>query len=132
MIRQRAKQILQEHLEENGLLRRPLAPHIWAELRQMAFLDADGEPRLDALRAFAEGTPVLLKYYRTSGKYYGSGEFTSMREIWHDMLADVRAMQAAGALPGLVKGAREFIVLISPGEPWCVSHLLMPPAEATP
>lgn len=115
MKRERARQIL-ERIELSYA----------EELKRQGLVDQDGI-QMDALRAFAKGTRVVLTYFKTSGKYYSEGEFVSLRDYWHEMIADVRDMQVAGRLPGLVDGCREFVVLIQPEEPWCVRHILQPP-----
>jgi len=59
------------------------------------------------------GTEVRLNYFRFGGKWYAEGTYQSSlnpERPW-EIEDEVRTMLAAGRLPGLMKNAREFIVL---------------------
>lgn len=70
---------------------------------------------------------VNLTYFKRTGKYYTDGSFdiredASLSEIW-DL---VRLMKISGELPGLVKGATEFIISIDvPDHPHNHPHLIL-------
>lgn len=59
---------------------------------------------------------IKLEYFkRISGKYYSEGEYQTAYDNFHDIVDEVRNMQIHGRLPGLVPGAKEFIIYL-PGE----------------
>lgn len=80
---------------------------------------------------------VELTYFKSSGKYYASGEMLMDFCSFHTIVERVARAHEAGTLPGLVEGAcRRYYVLIqtpdAAGEddsgPHGVPHLL-PPVE---
>jgi hypothetical protein len=70
-------------------------------------------------------TKVKLTYFKSSGKYYTSGEFESAHPATHlwKIVDEVRELRGARRLPGLVEGLNEFDVLIEAGLDG-VPHLL--------
>jgi hypothetical protein len=63
---------------------------------------------------------VKLTYFQKSGKYYTESEYTTQLKnldfapypgLW-EIFAEVQQMRDSGNLPGLVKGAKEFHVLV--------------------
>lgn len=69
-------------------------------------------------------TKVKLQYFKRMGKYYSSGEYETAEAHLFEVVNEVRRMKVEGKLPGLVDGAREFIVLIEDQEPWGVPHII--------
>lgn len=69
---------------------------------------------------------VKLIYFLFSGKYYSEGEYqTHKTDLWKIWI-EVETMRFEGNLPGLVKGANEFIVLIDvPDHPYNHLHLIV-------
>jgi hypothetical protein len=55
---------------------------------------------------------VNLKYFKSSGKYYTSGEYRSSLKMYYDIVTEVRQMLRDGHLPGLVVGCKEFDILV--------------------
>lgn len=67
---------------------------------------------------------VKLEYFKFSGKYYSGGEYETDKRYFHEVINEVRQLKLNGKLPGLVEGAREFMVLIEAQEPWNVPHII--------
>lgn len=67
---------------------------------------------------------VRLTYFRDSGKYYSGGEYETTQEHMFQIFDEVREMQRAGRLPGLVDGSH-FITLIDSDHPQSYPHLIM-------
>ena len=69
---------------------------------------------------------VNLSYFKANGKWYsGASYWTEMVQLF-DVWAEVRQMRLDGRLPGLVDGAREFIVSVDvPRHPHRHPHLVM-------
>lgn len=56
---------------------------------------------------------VKLTYFKQSGKYYSSGEFSTPADVQlFDVWEQVKEMRDSGNLPSLVSGCREFNILI--------------------
>lgn len=55
---------------------------------------------------------VKLTYFKESGKYYSGGSYEAENKPLFEIWDEVREMQAAGKLPGLVSGATEFIISV--------------------
>lgn len=72
---------------------------------------------------------VQLVYYKPSGKYYSDAEyFTGETDLWM-IWNEVEDKLIEGKLPGLVDGAREFIVSVYvPEHPYNHPHLIIKPA----
>jgi hypothetical protein len=68
---------------------------------------------------------VKLTYFKESGKYYATGEFTSEGNFLFEIIKEVEKFHSAGKLPGLVEGAGlDFKILIQhEGSP---PHLFVP------
>ena len=70
---------------------------------------------------------VILTYFKVSGKYYSTGEYDAkdgqeMFQIWDA----VRKLKDNGALPGLVDGAKNYIISIDvPDHPYNHPHLIL-------
>jgi len=90
--------------------------------------------------AASDGMKVHLHFFKTTGKWYADGEYTSHvheREHAHmGMLCDeVQAMRTNGCLPGVSGRAADFFIVIQPedrdekGWHWTVPHLLPPLVE---
>lgn len=60
---------------------------------------------------------VQLTYFKTSGKFYTDGSYTSDKKFPFEVFEEVQKMKDEGKLPGLVEGATEFIIHIYP-EDW--------------
>jgi hypothetical protein len=54
-----------------------------------------------------------LIYFKTSGKYYTEAEYVPISQSYYDAIEEVRNLKEKGELPGLVKGATEFNILIN-------------------
>lgn len=68
---------------------------------------------------------VELTYFRESGKYYCHGEYEAPDVPLYHIWSQVMRMKDNGNLPGLVRGANEFHVLINvPGHPHDHPHLI--------
>lgn len=67
---------------------------------------------------------VLLTYFKPTGKYYSEGDYeTSKTDLWK-IWNEIKEMVLKGQLPGLVEGAREFIVSVNvPDHPHNHPHL---------
>jgi hypothetical protein len=55
---------------------------------------------------------VQLAYFKESGKYYTSGEYTTRKSHMHEISAEVDEMFAAGKRPGLIDGTHDFGTLV--------------------
>lgn len=55
---------------------------------------------------------VRLTYFKQSGKYYSGGTFKTQETSMLDIIEMVKEKVIEGKLPGLVEGAKEFIVLM--------------------
>ena len=55
---------------------------------------------------------VELTYFKPSGKYYASGEYTSKKEQLFDIHREVAEKNKAGDLPGLMEGSSDWIVSV--------------------
>jgi len=76
---------------------------------------------------------VELTYFRSSGKYYDEGEIylDGSMEI-HKIWDHIEHLRDIGRLPGLINGARNYIILIdAPGHPDQHPRLLTLPATPT-
>lgn len=70
---------------------------------------------------------VGLTYFKPSGKYYSGAFYVSEETMLWKIWEEVGDMLTSGSLPGLVKGATDFIVLIEvPSHPHNHPHLLIP------
>ena len=71
---------------------------------------------------------VILQYFKPSGKWYSEGEYeSSQTDLWM-IWAEVEEFQVRGKLPGLVNGAREFIISVDvPEHPHRHPHLIIRP-----
>lgn len=71
---------------------------------------------------------VLLVYYKPSGKFYSDANYvTEQKDLWM-IWNEVEKMLIEGRLPGLVDGAREFIVSVYvPEHPHNHPHLIVRP-----
>lgn len=71
---------------------------------------------------------VLLNYFRPSGKWYSEGEYTTeQKDLWM-IWAEVEGMLVAGRLPGLVDGAKQYIVSVDvPEHPHRHPNLIIRP-----
>lgn len=72
---------------------------------------------------------VLLTYFKAwnglGGKYYSAGDYTSEKEHYFDVVAEVRRMRDEHRLPGLVVGhSTDYHVLVTT-ESESVPHLLI-------
>lgn len=71
---------------------------------------------------------MLLTYFKAwnglGGKYYSTGEYTSEKEYYFDVVEEVRKMRDEGRLPGLAAGCSPFHVLVTT-DPETVPHLLI-------
>lgn len=57
---------------------------------------------------------VVLTYFKTSGKYYSEGKFTTKSTRMEEIFNEVKKMQEEGNLPGLIKGSgQEFTIHIN-------------------
>lgn len=73
---------------------------------------------------------VELTYFKPSGKYYSTGEYTSTKDHLFQILEEVEAMFAEHKRPGLVDGPQSFITLVNvPGHPHDHPNLIMPERE---
>lgn len=64
------------------------------------------------------GHRVELTYFKPSGKYYTDGEYRSTKADLDDIWDEVRGFEAERKLPGLVKGAHGYLILVNvPGHP---------------
>jgi hypothetical protein len=71
---------------------------------------------------------VNLIYYRLSGKFYAKGEYETEHEDLWMIWGEVELMLETGNLPGLVHGAKEFIVSVDvPEHPHRHPHLIIKP-----
>jgi hypothetical protein len=64
---------------------------------------------------------VELQYFKSTGKYYTSGEYMSEQESVYDVFSEVRAMHKNGTLPGLTEhpGTRsDYTVYVNPVGRW--------------
>lgn len=57
-------------------------------------------------------TKVKLTYFKTTGKYYADGEYTSKQKDTYDIWDEVEDMFFIGKRPELTEGPQEFIVMI--------------------
>jgi hypothetical protein len=62
------------------------------------------------------GTTVKLTYFKLTGKYYAEGEYVAQQRHVFEVVDEVREMRRRGELPGLCRGACEFIIHISVDE----------------
>lgn len=71
---------------------------------------------------------VLLIYYKPSGKYYSEASYqTKLEDLWN-IWNEVEEMQVKGRLPGLVDGARDFIISVDvPEHQYNHPHLIIRP-----
>lgn len=65
-------------------------------------------------KGLSDEIPVYLTYFKSSGKYYDSSEYYAQRgtplyKIWEH----VESLRDSGNLPGLVRGAREYAIIIN-------------------
>lgn len=69
---------------------------------------------------------VNLVYFKHSGKYYSDAQyFTGEEDLWM-IWNEVEEKLIDGKLPGLVDGAREFIVSVDvPEHPYNHPHLII-------
>lgn len=73
-----------------------------------------------------ESFTVELTYFKPSGKYYSEGIYETQKEYMFQIFNEVRLMQKACRLPGLIDG-RGFIVLVdSPNHPDAYPGLVIP------
>ncbi len=72
---------------------------------------------------------VELMYFRTTGRFYGTGSFETLRQTMPDIWDEVVEMRMLGALPQLrpKSGRRFYIVITVAGPPGTVPCLLIPP-----
>jgi len=55
---------------------------------------------------------VNLTYFKSSGKYYCTGMYTSEQSALYEIWEEVKRMQNEGKLPGLIEGARMPIIQV--------------------
>lgn len=70
---------------------------------------------------------VELEYYRASGKFYGSGEYTSIKNSFCEVFDEVRKLLISGKLPGLCEGHSEFITRMKTDLAPDCPYLFVPP-----
>ena len=69
---------------------------------------------------------VQLTYFKPSGKYYSTGDYDTDREWMFEIFEEVRELRDAGNLPHLVKGSKEFHILVEvPGHPHAYPALIV-------
>lgn len=74
----------------------------------------------------AQMMTVKLNYFKPSGKWYSEAGYRTQHKPLFEIWREVREMREAGALPGLVEGAKEFIVSVDvPRHPHRHPHLVM-------
>jgi hypothetical protein len=54
---------------------------------------------------------VKLTYFKTSGKFYTEGEYTSEKLHIYQIFEEIKKMLTEGNWPGLTEGSHEFITL---------------------
>lgn len=59
---------------------------------------------------------IKLTYFRKGGKYYSDDEYETSFKDLYDVWDEVREKRRMGVLPGLMKDACEFIILIDAPE----------------
>lgn len=71
---------------------------------------------------------VQLVYYKPSGKFYSDAEyFTGEKDLWM-IWNEVEEKLTDGRLPGLVDGAKEFIISVNvPEHRYNHPHLIIKP-----
>lgn len=47
---------------------------------------------------------VQLRYFKTTGKYYGSDQYQTTKDHMYEIFQEVRDKHASGDLPGLAPG----------------------------
>lgn len=67
---------------------------------------------------------VKLTFFKTSGKYYSSGEYETTLTAFHEIIDHVRFKRNIKQLPGLA-GGWEGPILVQIGGP-SVPHLILP------
>lgn len=73
---------------------------------------------------------VKLVYFRARGKYYSDGEYETDKDYLFEIWQEVAEMRQNGKLPGLVDGAREFIISVDvPEHEHRHPHLIMLDSE---
>lgn len=61
---------------------------------------------------------VHLTYFKSYGKYYSDGTYTSHEEQLFEIVAEARNMARAGRVPGMVGGYKpEFMLINVPSHP---------------
>ena len=69
---------------------------------------------------------VKLTYFRKSGKYYSEGEYKSSKEFLFDIWDEVSDFRLDGKLPGLIAGAKEYVILVNvPDHPYDHPRLII-------
>jgi hypothetical protein len=66
---------------------------------------------------------VKLIYFKASGKYYSEGDINLETTDFYSTIKTIRQLREEGNLPGLVRGAKDFIILIT-REDMSLPHLL--------
>ena len=70
---------------------------------------------------------VKLEYFKSSGKFYSEGHYTSHKLQMFEIFDEVKDMLAAGRRPGLIDGTNEFYVRIEvPDHPHNFPCLVVP------
>lgn len=70
---------------------------------------------------------VTVKYFKTTGKYYGEGEFKSTGGTIWEILNELRGKLDNDIRPGLVDGKNEYIIIMEvPGHPHDHPTLILP------
>lgn len=69
---------------------------------------------------------VNLTYFKSSGKYYSNGRYTTHKQQLFEIWGEVRNMQVRKELPGLSPGHSDFIISVDvPDHPHRHPHLIL-------
>lgn len=68
---------------------------------------------------------VTLTYFKTTGKYYSSGEYKTEKVLWHDIIEEVEKMKEEGRLPELWNGCGEGLMVLVEIEDSTVPHIVV-------
>lgn len=67
---------------------------------------------------------IKLDYFKSSGKYYASGEYSTKQKAFYKVFEEVESMKTMNALPGV--SGNEFIIHIDSEEHPCgYPHLIL-------
>ena len=56
---------------------------------------------------------IKVQYFKTSGKYYASGEYETTHELMHNVFEEFEDMLKRGKRPGLVNGHSGFTAVLN-------------------